>query len=106
MIEFEKIWKCKYCNTLFDTENEIKNHLEICLYNKRNRACPTCYNIYWGDQDESNRKFCEYDHKGFPNCIYCEKWIDSERQKLLDKINETELNLIKYKRELESYDKE
>lgn len=88
-------YHCKYCDTYCETLSEIIQHLGVCLSNPENRGCPTCSNVYWGDQDESGRSFCDFGISGYPKVLNCNRWL-SVRLKLLESIDRT-LALFKEK---------
>jgi len=52
----------------------MERHLTECVHNPANCGCKTCGNIYWGDQDESGRSFCNEEKEGYPNLVNCKHW--------------------------------
>lgn len=88
-------YHCDYCDTNCKDLSEMMTHLDNCLDNPENRGCPTCSNVYWGDQDESGRSFCDFGISGYPKVLNCNRWL-SIRLKLLESIDRT-LALFKEK---------
>ena len=37
----KQVFMCEYCGTMND-ENSIREHEETCIYNPKNKGCPTC----------------------------------------------------------------
>ena len=68
-------YKCSFCKYITDTEKDIETHLSSCVFNPDNLGCGSCGNIYWGDQDESGRTFCNEECKEYPNVISCISWV-------------------------------
>ena len=50
------VWKCEYCNKIFDDYNECKYHEKL---EHRCRTCGHCYLVY-GVEPECELKRCNY----------------------------------------------
>ena len=65
-------WRCDYCTTFNENEEEIKGHEESCDFNPVNKTCYTCRHraVEWGFD------YCCLDNDHFfgPEDKICKDW--------------------------------
>ena len=72
-IEIKEMYKCEYCNKLYQLKHFCEKHEKICKKNPENdRPCFSC--VHLSKKDVVFYEYCgDIEHKVNLSCLYCEK---------------------------------
>ena len=72
-IEIKEIYKCEYCNKLYQLKHFCEKHEKICKKNPENdRPCFSC--VHLSKKDVVVYEYCgDIEHKVNLSCLHCDK---------------------------------